>query len=105
MHVRHHPQALQMLDRLMRRTVLAETDAVMGHHIDDPGILDCGEPHGAAAIVGKDHERATIGNDAAMQSHPVHRRCHAEFADAIIDIASGIIVFCQRLGRRSFGIV
>ena len=105
MHVRHQTQALDMLDRLMGRPILAEPDTVMGHDIDGPRVLDRGQPHRTTAIVGKHQERAAIGNDATVQCHPVHRCRHAEFADTIIDIATGIIVFCQRLGRRSFGIV
>ena len=87
-----------MLDRLVGRPVFAKTDTVMGHHVDDAGVLDRGQPHRATAIVGEHQEGAAIGDDPAVQRHAVHRRSHAELADAVIDIAPRIIIFCQRLG-------
>ena len=37
--LRHRSEALQMLDRLVRRSVFAKADRIMGHDIDDPSPL------------------------------------------------------------------
>ena len=66
-----------MLDRLMRRPVLAEPDRIMRHDIDDAQPHHRREPDGRPAIIGEDQERAAIGDDAAMRRHAVHRRGHA----------------------------
>ena len=67
-----------MLDRLMRRPVLAEADRIMGQHIDDAQAHQRREADRAARIVGEDEEGAAIGHEAAMQRDAVHRRRHAE---------------------------
>src|SRR3546814_5483761 len=81
-----------MLDRLVGRAVLAQADGIMRHHIDRPRILKRGQAYRGAAIVRKHEEGAAIGNDAAVQRHAVHRGCRAELADAVIDIAAGIVL-------------
>ncbi len=95
----------ELLDRLVGRPVLAKPDRIVGHHINDADLLQRREPDRRPAIISEDQEGAAIGNHAAVQRHPVHRRGHAEFANAVIDITSGIIVFCECLLALCFGIV
>ena len=89
--VGNDPHGCQMLHRLMRRAIFAKADRVMGHHIDDALAHQGGQADRRAAIIGEHQKRAAIGNDAAMQRQSIHRRRHAMFADAVIDIAAGII--------------
>ncbi len=103
--VRDHAQALHMLDRLMRRAIFAQPDAVVRHDVDRAGLLQRGQANGGAAIVGEDEECAAIGNDAAMQRHAVHRGSHAEFADAVIDIATGAVVRRERADTAGLRVV
>ena len=63
--VRDRAQRGEMLDRLMRRAVLAEPDRVVRHHMDDALAHQRGEPDRRAAIIGEHQERAGIGDDAA----------------------------------------
>ncbi len=98
-------QAHHLFHRLVGRPVLAHTDAVMGHHIDDPDLLERGQSDRVAAIIAEDQEGAAIRHDPAMQRHAIHRRRHAEFADAVINVAAGIIVSRHRQGRRRLGVV
>ena len=100
-----HPQRLDMLDRLVRRAILAEPDRIMRHDIDDARILQRRQADRRAAIIGEDQEGPAIGDDPAVQRHAVHRRGHAELADAVIDVAPGIILGRQRPGRLGLGIV
>ena len=57
----------QMLDRLMRRAVLAEADRVVRHDIDHALLHQRREADRRAAIIGEHEEGAAIGHDAAMQ--------------------------------------
>ena len=51
--VRDRPQRCEMLDRLMRRTVLAEADRIMRHHMDDADAHQRGQPDRGPAVVGE----------------------------------------------------
>ena len=50
-----------MLDRLVRRAVLAQPDAVMRHHIDSADLLQRRQADRRATIVGENEEGAAIG--------------------------------------------
>ena len=90
-------QRRQVFHRLMGRAVLAQPDRVMRHHVDDALLHQRREADRGAAVVGEDQEGAAIGNDAAMQRHAVHRRRHAMFADAVIDVTAAVVGRVQRL--------
>src|SRR3546814_1242215 len=76
-----HAEAHHMLDGLVGRPILAKTNAVMSHDINNPRLLERGQADRPATIIGDDQEGAAIGNDPSMQRHAVHPRCHAEFPD------------------------
>src|SRR4029077_6620386 len=61
--IRDGTQCRQVLDRLMRWTVLAEPDGVMGHHEYDAIAHERRKANGRPAIIGEDQERAGIRND------------------------------------------
>ena len=94
-----------MLDRLMRRPVLAEPDRVVRHHVDDALAHQRGKPDRRPAIIGEDQERPGVGDDAAMQRHAVHRRRHGVLAHAVMDEAAGIIGRAHRRHALGAGIV
>ena len=92
-----------MLDRLVRRAVLAEADRIVGQHIDHPHAHQRRQPDRPAGIVGEDKERPAIGDAPAVHRDPVHRRGHAVLADAVVDIAPaaiGGIEDAEPLGQR-----
>ncbi len=95
----------QMLDRLVGRAVFAQTDAVMGHHEHRGHLHQRGQPHRGAGIVGEAHEGAAVGAYAAMQRHAVHRRGHAVFADAPIDVAALAVVDVKDAQIAGLGVV
>src|SRR5258707_9952281 len=88
-----------MLDRLMRRSVFAQADGIMRHHMDDAYLNDGGQPNRRTEIIREDEDRPRIGNESAMQGDAVHGRGHAVLAYAIMDEGSGIIA------RRNLGMV
>ena len=91
MHVWHGAQAGQLLDRLVRRAVLAQADRIMGQHVDHPLAHDRAKPDRRPHVVGEDEERARVGDQAAVQRHPVSRSRHAVLANAEMDVAAGVI--------------
>ncbi len=52
-HVRHRPQRREMLDRLMRRTVLAEADGVVGEDVHDPDLHERGDAKRGSGVIGE----------------------------------------------------
>ncbi len=94
-----------MLDRLVRRSVLADADGVMRHNVDHADTHERRKPQRGAAVIGEYEEGAGEGNDAAMQRHAVHRSRHAVFADAPMNKVAGEIVRRDRLHRFGAGVV
>ena len=81
----------KMLDRLMRRSVLAEADRVVRHDVDR---RDAGQRRDAdrrPRIIGEDQEGRAGRAEAAMERKPVHGRRHAVLADAVMDVAPAIL--------------
>ena len=89
----------------MRRAIFAKADGVVRQDVDDFGMLQRRHADRIARIVREDQEGAAIGNHAPVQRHAVHRRGHAELANAVIDIASAIVVGGQRGSRLGLGVV
>ncbi len=72
-HVRHQPQARDVLDGLVRRAVFAEADGVVRaarRSLRRPHQRR--HAHGVARVVGEHQERAAVRNEAAVQ-----RRCRS----------------------------
>jgi len=77
----------------------------MRHDIDRADLLQRGQANRTARIVGKDQEGAAIGDHPTMQRHSVHRRRHAEFADAVIDVAPAVVFGSKGLDTARLGVV
>ena len=100
--VRDRAQGGQVLDRLVRRAVLAEADRIVGAHVITRCSISAARRIAGAAVVGEDQEGAAVGDDAAVQRHAVHRRRHAVLADAVVDVAAGVVAAaaCPRRALR-----
>ena len=76
-----------MFDRLMRRTILSQTNRIVREHIGH-GLMHHGrQPHGGAEVIAEDKKRRHIGSQAG-QRHAIGRRGHAMFANPKVKIAS-----------------
>mmetsp|Transcript_6189 Transcript_6189/g.24949 ORF Transcript_6189/g.24949 Transcript_6189/m.24949 type:complete len:367 (-) Transcript_6189:960-2060(-) len=84
---RDQAQAGDMLDGLVGRAVLTQADGVVRHHVDDALLHQRGHADGVAAVIAEGQEGAAVRNEAAVQRQPVHDRCHAELANAVVDVA------------------
>ena len=103
--VRDGPQRRQMFNRLMRWSILAKADRIMRHHIDNALFHQRRQADRGTAIIGKHQEGATIGDRPAMKRDAVHRRRHAMFANAVIDIGAGRIVMAEDVLPAGTGVV
>src|SRR5581483_10570740 len=63
---RHRAERGEVLDRLVRRSVLAESDRVVRPDEDDGRLAESGEPHRGAHVVGEAEKRSNIGPHAAV---------------------------------------
>ena len=73
-HVGDEPQARRVLDRLVRRAVLAQADRVVREHVDHAQLHQRRHAQRVARVVGEHQERAAVGNEAAVQRDAVHDR-------------------------------
>ena len=103
--VRDGAQRGHVLDRLVRRAVLAKADGIVRQHVDDADAHQGCKADRRTAIVREDQEAAGIGDEAAVQRHAVHRRRHAVLAHAVVDVAAGEVGRGDRLGLAGLGVV
>ena len=86
--VRDRAQRGEVLDRLVRRAVLAEEDAVVREHPHRLQLHQRGEPDRGPRVVGEHEERRAVRDEAAVSAMPLHDRGHAVLADAEVEVAS-----------------
>ena len=77
----------ELLDRLMRRSILAVAHGVMGEDEDGRQLHEGGEPNGRPGIVAEDEEGRAEGPQLG-QRQAVHDRRHGVLADAEMEIAA-----------------
>ena len=81
----------------MRRTIFAQTNGVVGEHIDGALFHQRGHAHGVTAVLHKDQEGSAVRYEAAMQGDAVHNGCHAEFANTVVNVVTAGVFFGQWL--------
>ena len=86
-----------MFDRLVRRTVFAQTDGVVRVDEDRTQLHQSRHANGVAGVVREREERAAIGNETAVERNAVLDGAHAEFANAVADVATAHVVACKTL--------
>ena len=89
--VRDDAERRDGLDRLVRRSVFADADAVVREDVDDRQVAERGEADRGAAVVGEDQERGAARAEDAVRRDAVQDRAHAVLADAEADVAPGAV--------------
>ena len=69
--IRNRTQSCELLDRLMRRTIFAQRDAVVREHVNDMQSHQRGEPDGRTHVIGKNQKRRTERYGSAMRGDAV----------------------------------
>ncbi len=82
-------QAHQLFDRLVRRAVLAERDAVVREHVQRVQLLQRGQADRRAHVVGEDQEGRAVRDEAAVRGQAVDDRAHRVLAHAEVQVAAG----------------
>ena len=85
-----------MLDRLVRRAVLAQSDGVVRPDVDHVESAERRQPDGAAHVVAERQERADIWNEPAVIRDAVADAAHRVLPDAEPEVAAGIVGFESR---------
>ena len=86
--IRRTAQTGHLLDRLVGRAILAQTDGVMGKHIQHTLTHQRRHTHRITGVLHEDQEGRTVGDEAAVQRHAVHDRAHAEFTYAVVHVVT-----------------
>src|SRR5271155_3518667 len=89
-----------MFYRLMRRSVLAQSDTVVGPHIDHVGLTQSRQSDARPHVVGKRKEGRGERHDAAMQGHARRDCSHGVLANAEVDVPPRVP---QRTAHHSLG--
>src|SRR5665811_1064843 len=72
----------QVLDGLMGRSVLSETDGVVGPDEGHGQLLEGGQSNRRTHVVREHQEGAAVGTSESLQRDSVEDAAHAELADA-----------------------
>ena len=80
-HPRQRPQRSQLLDRLMRRTILAHSDRIMGEYMDHRDPHQRTQANRSPCVITEDEESGAIGPQFA-QRQSVQNGGHRMFAHA-----------------------
>ena len=78
--VRDRPQGCIVLDRLVGRAILAESDRIVGPDIDHVESAEGGEPDRAAHVVAEGEECRRVGHEAIVIRDPVDDPAHRMLA-------------------------
>lgn len=87
----------ERLDRLVSGAILAEADRVVGRHPEDADARERREARGTGSVRHEVEESTTVGHNGAVGSQTVHDGTHGVLADAVANVATGVVT---KLGRR-----
>src|SRR6266436_5902422 len=101
--IRNRPQRCEVLDWLMCRTILSQSDRVMRHHMDDAYTHQSRYPDCGPAVICKSQKCSAIGNEPAVEGDAVHRGSHCVLANAIVNVTAIQQAASYRLLRLAVG--
>lgn len=78
----------QGLDRLVGRTVLSQTDRVVGRDVDDANVRESGQADGARGVRDEVEESTTGGDDGTVGGETVHDSGHGMLTHTVADVAT-----------------
>ena len=87
-HVRHGTEGGQVLDRLMGRSVLSQSNRVVGHHVDNTGLRKGRHTHGIPHVIREDEEGSAVRDKSrGVKSNSVADGSHGVLAHSKADVA------------------
>lgn len=88
----------QSLDRLVSRTVLAQTNGVVGGDPDGADARQGRQTDGTGSVGDEVEESTTVGDDGSVGGQTVHDGTHTVLTDTISDVSSGVVSEAGSLG-------
>src|SRR5580704_8198391 len=82
----HGAQACEVLDWLVSRAILPESDAVVRKNVDRFEMTQSPQADGRLHVVGKYEKRRAEGKQTAVRGHSVHSRSHSVLANTERDV-------------------
>jgi hypothetical protein len=79
----------QSLDRLVSRTVLTQTDGVVGSDVDDANAGESRQTDGTGGVGDEVQESTTGRDDGAVGGKAVHDSSHGVLTDTVAEVAAG----------------
>ena len=79
------------LDGFVGRAVFSNAHGVVGENVNGREMRQCGKADGWAAVIAEDEEGRTAGTEDAVVGDAVHDAAHGVFADAEVEVASGVV--------------
>lgn len=79
----------QGLNRLVSRTVLTQTDGVVGSDVDDANAGESGQTDGTGSVGDEVQEGTGSGDDGTVGSKTVHDSSHGVLTDTVAEVAAG----------------
>src|ERR1700733_10251765 len=87
---RNSTQASEVLDWLVSRAILPESDAVVRKNVDRFEMTQSPQADGRLHVVGKYEKRRAEGKQTAVRGHSVHSRSHSVLANTERNVSPGI---------------
>src|SRR5580700_1429818 len=88
--LRNCAQAGELLDWLVSRAILPESDAVVRKHVDRLEMTQGSQADCRLHVVGKGEKRRAEGKYAAVCGHPIHGGSHGVLANTESNVPPGI---------------
>jgi hypothetical protein len=86
--VGHGTEVSQSLDRLVSRTVLTQTDGVVGSDVDDTDAGQSRQTDGTGSVGDEVQEGTTSGDDGTVGSQTIHDGSHGVLTDTVAEVAA-----------------
>mmetsp|Transcript_1952 Transcript_1952/g.3242 ORF Transcript_1952/g.3242 Transcript_1952/m.3242 type:complete len:555 (+) Transcript_1952:126-1790(+) len=93
--VGHGAQRVQHLHRLVGGPVLAQTDAVVSHDVQDAHVRQSAHTHGAQGISDEVQEGRAEGSDTAVGEEAVGDGGHGVLSHSVVEVATGRVVLLE----------
>ena len=98
--IRNEAQAHSSFDRLVSRTIFAESNAIVSENVNYTLTHQCGHTDCRTQEVCEYEEGATERNETAVESDTVHYNAHCMFTNTVVNVATSSIFF----GEEAFSV-
>ena len=99
--VRQSTEVCKSLNRLVSRTILTQTNGVVGGDPDNANLGQGGKTDGTGSVGNEVEESTTSGDDGTVGSETVHDGTHGVLTDTVAEIATAPLTNAESGGWKS----